>query len=94
MEEQNQTNQTNNKIQFYELGYREVSVDRFKYSLYDIQMENISQSIRDDTLRTAVLNPDQLQEQIDQEREMLLNDLALLQNTSTCVDTSRKSSEQ
>ena len=83
MEEQNQTNQTNNKIQFYELGYREVSVDRFKYSLYDIQMENISQSIRDDTLRTAVLNPDQLQEQINQEREMILNDLALLQNTSS-----------
>ena len=83
MEEQNQTNQTNDKIQFYELGYREVSVDRFKYSLYDIQMENISQSIRDDTLRTAVLNPDQLQEQINQEREMILNDLALLQNTSS-----------
>ena len=87
MEEQNQTNQTNDKIQFYELGYREVSVDRFKYTLYDIQMENISQSIRDDTLRTAVLNPNQLQEQIYQEREILLNDLALLQNTSTQLNS-------
>ena len=87
MEEQNQTNQTNDKIKFYELGYREVSVDRFKYTLYDIQMENISQSIRDDTLRTAVLNPNQLQEQIYQEREILLNDLALLQNTSTQLNS-------
>lgn len=76
-------NQTTDKVQFYELGYREVSVDRFKYTLLDIQMENISQSIRDDTLRTAITHPEQLQEQIDQEREMLLNDLALLQNTST-----------
>ena len=76
-------NSKNQNVKMYELGYREVSVEKFKYSLLDIQMENVSQSIRDDTLRTAITHPDQLQEQMDYERELLLNDLALLQNTST-----------
>ena len=76
-------NSKNQNVKMYELGYREVSVEKFKYSLLDIQMDNVSQSIRDDTLRTAITHPDQLQEQMDYERELLLNDLALLQNTST-----------
>ena len=73
-------NQTNQNVKIYELGFCEVSVDRLKYSLLDIQMENISRNIRDDTLRTAIMNQEQLQEQIDYERELLLNDLALLEN--------------
>ena len=72
----------NDKVKMFDLGYRDVSIEKFKYSLQDIQMENISQSIKDETIRTSIINPTKLNEQIDYERVMLLNDLALLQNTS------------
>ena len=72
----------NDKVKMFDLGYRDVSIEKFRYTLLDIQMENISQSIKDDTLRTSIINPTKLNEQIDYERVMLLNDLALLQNTS------------
>jgi len=72
----------NDKVKMFDLGYRDVSIEKFRYTLLDIQMENISQSIKDDTLRTSIINPAKLNEQIDYERVMLLNDLALLQNTS------------
>ncbi len=75
-------NKENYKVKYYELGYKDVSIEKFKYSLQDIQMENISQSIKDDTLRTSIINPTKLKEQIDYEREMLINDLELMQNTS------------
>ena len=71
----------NDKVKIYDLGFRDVSIDKFRYSLLDIQMENISQSIKDDTLRSAIINPTKLKEHIECEREMLLNDLALLENT-------------
>ena len=70
------------KVKMFDLGYRDVSIEKFRYTLLDIQMENISQSIKDDTLRASIINPTKLNEQIDYERVMLLNDLALLQNTS------------
>ena len=72
----------NDRVKMFDLGYRDVSIEKFRYTLLDIQMENISQSIKDDTLRTSIINPAKLNEQIDYERVMLLNDLALLQNTS------------
>jgi len=72
----------NDRVKMFDLGYRDVSIEKFKYSLQDIQMENISQSIKDETIRTSIINPTKLNEQIDYERVMLLNDLALLQNTS------------
>ena len=72
----------NDKVKMFDLGYRDVSIEKFRYTLLDIQMENISQSIKDDTLKTSIINPTKLKEQIDYEREMLINDLELMQNTS------------
>ena len=67
----------------YELySGRHYSSDKFKYSLQDIQFENIMEGIHDDDLRTAILNPNEIKSKMDEEREALLNDLALLENIS------------
>ena len=70
-----------NTTKYYELSPREYPIDKFKYSLPDIQLENISGSIRDDTLRTAILNPTELKSKMDEERSVLLADLARLENS-------------
>ena len=83
---------TENNVQYYEIyGQRMIPVEKFKYSLPDIQMENISDGIRDDYLRTAILNPNELKGYNDDEREALLTDLALLENTSSSRDETLKS---
>jgi len=64
----------------YELyAGRHYSSEKFKYSLRDIQFENIIEGIHDDDLRMAILNPDELKSKVDEEREALLNDLACLE---------------
>jgi len=66
---------------YYELPPRDYSIDKFKYSLPDIQMENISEGIHDDDLRMAILNPTELKSKMDEERSALLVDLACLENS-------------
>jgi len=68
-------------VKYYEIRSSDHSTEKFKYSLLDIQFENISESIKDENLRTAVLQPEKLKEKLDDERELLLYDLALLENT-------------
>jgi hypothetical protein len=70
---------------FYEIPSKVHPIEKFLYSLPDIQLENISNAIHDETLRTAILNPNALKSKIDEEREALLIDLALLENT--IIDT-------
>ena len=69
-------------VKYYDLPPRVYPIEKFKYSLPDIQLENISSSVRDDTLRTAILNPNDLKSKMDDERSALLVDLALLENVS------------
>ncbi len=71
----------NKNVKYFEVCTKEYPIERFKYSLLDIQFENISEGIRDDDLRTAILNPQELKPKMDEEREVLLYDLALLENT-------------
>ena len=72
---------SNETTKYFELGHYEYPIDRFKYSLFDIQMENVSRQYKDETIRTAILNPEQLPSLLNEERQILLNDLALLENT-------------
>ena len=72
---------TKETTKYFELGHYEYPIERFKYSLFDIQMENVSRQYKDETIRTAIMNPEQLPSLLNEERQILLNDLALLENT-------------
>ena len=76
-------NKENNNVQYYEIHGKQkiIPIEKFKYSLLDIQLENISEGIRDDYLKTAILEPEHLQEKFQEEKEAILYDLALLENT-------------
>jgi len=74
----------NKNVKYFEVCTKEYPIERFKYSLLDIQFENISEGIRDDDLRIAILNPQELKPKINEEREAILYDLALLENTGEC----------
>ena len=76
----------NDNVQYYEIcGMQKIiPIEKFKYSLLDIQLENISEGIRDDYLKTAILEPETLHEKYKEEKEAILYDLALLENTGEC----------
>ena len=59
-----------------------IPIEKFKYTLLDIQLENICEGIRDDYLKTAILEPENLQQKFQEEKEAILYDLTLLENTS------------
>ena len=56
------------KYKFYQIKEGGmISSDKFKYTLQDIQFENIMEGIHDDDLRTAILNPSDLKSKMDEE---------------------------
>jgi len=73
----------NDNVQYYEIygKQRIIPTEKFKYTLLDIQLENISEGIRDDYLKTAILEPETLHEKYKEEKESILYDLSLLENT-------------
>ena len=76
----------NPNVKYYEIKSSYFDVNKFKYNLVDIQMENISGIIKDECIKDAiVLEHDQYKEKYDDEKQQLLNDLALLENTSEIV---------
>lgn len=77
----------NPNIQYYQIKSRTYDSNKFKYSLVDIQMENISKMIKDESIKDAiVLEPEQYKNKYDEEKQQLLNDLALLENTSEILN--------
>jgi hypothetical protein len=74
----------NDNVQYYEIYGKQkmIPIEKFKYTLIDIQLENISEGIRDDYLKTAILEPENLQQKFQEEKEAILYDLTLLENTS------------
>ncbi len=74
----------NDNVQYYEIYGKQkmIPIEKFKYTLLDIQLENISEGIRDDYLKTAILEPENLQQKFQEEKEAILYDLTLLENTS------------
>ena len=74
----------NGNVQYYEIYGKQkmIPIEKFKYTLLDIQLENISEGIRDDYLKTAILEPENLQQKFQEEKEAILYDLTLLENTS------------
>ena len=71
-------------VKYYLTRPTKLDPQKFKYSLVDIQMENISEGIKDDYIRDAIINPTILEEKYEEEKQALLYDLALLENTSEC----------
>ena len=77
----------NNNIQYYEIKSKAYDSNKFKYSLVDIQMENISEGIKDESIKDAIiLKPNEYKEKYDEEKQQLLYDLALLENTSENIN--------
>ena len=74
-------------VKYYLTRPTKLDPQKFKYSLVDIQMENISGIIKDEYIKDAiVLEPNQYKEKYNDEKQQLLNDLALLENTSEIVN--------
>ena len=77
----------NPNVQYYQVKSSTYDSNKFKYSTVDIQMENISEMIKDECIKDAIiLEPEQYKEKYDEEKQQLLNDLALLENTSEIVN--------
>ena len=74
----------NDNVQYYEIYGKQkmIPIEKFRYTLIDIQLENISEGIRDDYLKAAILEPENLQQKFQEEKEAILYDLTLLENTS------------
>jgi hypothetical protein len=74
----------NNNVQYYVIKTNtEIDSNKFKYSLVDIQMENISERIKDESIKDAILlKPNEYKEKYDNEKQQLLYDLSLLENIS------------
>ena len=69
-------------VQYFETGFKKLDSKKFEFSLQDIQLDNISDGVKDEYLRDAIINPTILEEKYDEEKQAILNDLALLENTS------------
>ena len=77
----------NPNVQYYEIRSKPFNINKFKYSFVDIQMDNISQSIKDESLKDAMLlKPDQYKEKYNDEKQQILYDLSLLENTSEIIN--------
>ena len=77
----------NPNVQYYEIRSKPFNINKFKYSFLDIQMDNISQSIKDESLKDAMLlKPDQYKEKYNDEKQQILYDLSLLENTSEIIN--------
>ena len=75
--------ENNNNVQYYEIKSKSYDSKRFNYSLVDIQMENISEAIKDESIKDAIfLNEDEYKEKYEEEKQQLLYDLSLLENIS------------
>jgi len=74
----------NNNVKFYVINTNvEYDVNKFKYSLIDMEMENISERIKDESIKDAIiLKPNEYKEKYDNEKQQLLYDLSLLENIS------------
>ena len=69
-------------VQYIEIRSKEHDSKKFKYSLPELQLENISDSIKDEYLRDAIMNPGVLEYKYEDEKQELLFDLSLMENTS------------
>ena len=75
--------ENNNNVQYYEIQSKSYDLKRFNYSLVDIQMENISEVIKDESIKDAIfLNEDEYKVKYEEEKQQLLYDLSLLENIS------------
>jgi hypothetical protein len=75
--------ENNNNVQYYEIKSKSYDSKGFNYSLVDIQMENISEVIKDESIKDAIfLNEDEYKEKYAEEKQQLLYDLSLLENIS------------
>ena len=76
--------ENNNNVQYYVLKTNvEIDSKKFKYSLIDIQMENFSERIKDESIKDAIiLKQNEYKEKYDNEKQQLLYDLSLLENIS------------
>ena len=74
----------NNNVKFYVINTNvEYDANKFKYSLIDMEMENISERIKDESIKDAIiLKPNEYKEKYDNEKQQLLYDLSLLENIS------------
>ena len=79
--------ENNNNVQYYEINSKSHNINKFKYSLIDIQLENISEGIKDEIIKDAIiLKPKEYKEKYDEERQQLLYDLSFLENTSENIN--------
>ena len=76
--------ENNNNVQYYLIKTNvEIDSKKFKYSLVDIQMDNISEIIKDESIKDAILlKPNEYKEKYDNEKQHILYDLSLLENIS------------
>ena len=76
--------ENNNNVQYYLIKTNvEIDSKKFKYSLVDIQMDNISEIIKDESIKDAILlKPNEYKEKYDNEKQQILYDLSLLENIS------------
>ena len=76
----------NDNVQYYEIYGKQkmIPIEKFKYTLLDIQLENISEGIRDDYLKTAIFEPENWQQKFQEDKEAILYDLTLLKNIGEC----------
>ena len=77
----------NPNVKYYEIPSTSYDLNKLKYSLVDIQIDNISKFIKDESIRDAIiLKPDEYKEKYkekhEREKQQLLYDLALLENVS------------
>jgi len=79
--------ENNNNVQYYEIKSKCHDINKFKYALIDIQLENISESIKDESIKDAIiLKPNEYKEKYNEEKQQLLYDLSLLENTSENIN--------
>ena len=70
-----------NKVEFYVIAEKvEYDSNKFKYNLFDIEMETFTKQIKDEEMRDRLLNNNI--EKYDEEKQKILYDLSLLENVS------------
>ena len=64
--------ENNNNVQYYEIKSKSYPSTRFNYSLVNIQMENISEAIKDESVKDAIfLNADEYKKNMMKKQAML-----------------------
>ena len=64
----------NPNVQYYQVKSSTYDSNKFKYSIVDIQMENISEMIKDECIKDAIiLEPEQYKNKYDEEKQIQID---------------------